>query len=181
MTLPRYLLPLALGLFLCAVTPSALHAQERESALSDGEVDKLRDVAPLPPERVMAFVGFLSQRADRIEKLTTGKRLPGREQDLHDLMEQMASILDDLADNLDDYSKYHRDIRKVLPKLVSATERWATVLHSPPDNPEYDVSRKLALESLKDIHDEAVQLIEEQKTWFQSHPPAKPTDKKPER
>jgi hypothetical protein len=95
-------------------------------------------------------------------------------------MEQIASILDDLADNLDEYTKYHRDIRKVLPKLVSATERWSTVLHSPPDDSEYDVSRKLALESLKDVHEEAIQLIDEQKTWFQAHPPPKPTDKKPE-
>jgi hypothetical protein len=164
------------GLAACAfVLPcwSRLRAQQRESALSDGEVEKLRDTAQDPPNRVMAFVSFLNQRADQIEKLTTGKRQPGREEDIHDLMEQMGSILDDLGDNLDDYSQRHQDIRKVLPKLVSATERWATVLKTPPDNEQYNVSRKLTLESLGDVHESAVKMIDEQKAWFLEHPPSK--------
>ncbi len=171
-----WLFGLVLGAWLTAGTS---HAQDHES-LSDGEVEKLRDLAPDPPERVMAFVGFLNQRASQIEKLSTGKRQPGREEDLHELMEQMTSILDDLADNLDEYSKYHRDIRKVLPKLVSATERWGTVLKSPPENQEYSVTRKLALEWLGDVHDEAAKMIDEQRAWFLAHPPAKEGQKKPE-
>jgi len=148
---------------------SGLRAQERESALSDGEVEKLRESAPFYPERVMVFVGFVNQRADRVEKLATGKRQPGREEDLHELIQQMGSILDDLADNLDEYSKYHRDVRKALPKLVAASERWGTVLRSVPSDAEYDVALKLTLESLKDVHDESVQMIEEQKVWFLAH------------
>ncbi len=148
-------------------------AQDRPQALSDGEVEKLRDTAPVAPERVMAFVGFLNQRADRIEKLTEGKRVPGREEDIHELMEQMTSILDDLDDNLDDYSKRHQDIRKVLPKLVAATERWGTVLKTPAEDQRYSVQRKLALESLNDVHESAVKMIEEQKAYFLAHPPGK--------
>jgi hypothetical protein len=151
-----------------------LSAQQRESALSDAEVEKLRDTAADAPSRVMAFVGFLNERADRIDKLTAGKRQPGREEDIHDLMEQMTSILDDLDDNLDDYNKRHWDIRKVLPKLVAATERWGTALRTPPESEEYRVSRKLALESLNDVHESATTMIDEQKAWFQAHPPGKP-------
>jgi len=165
---------------LCLVAQPSLPAQESGYSLSDGEVDKLRDLAQDPPERLMAFIGFLNQRADRIEKLATGKRMPGREEDLHELMQQMNSIFDDLADNLDEYGKYHRDVRKVLPKLVSAAERWATVLKTPAENQEYSVARKLALESLNDVHDEAAQMIAEQKAWFLAHPPNKPADKKAE-
>jgi hypothetical protein len=150
-----------------------LRSQERGPTLSDAEVEKLRELAPEYPERVMAFIGFLNQRADEIDKLTTGKRKPGREEDIHDLMQQMTGILDDLDDNLDEYSKHHNDIRKVLPKLLAATERWGTVLKSPPEDQEYSVQRKLALESLNDVHEAATQMIAEQAAWFKEHPPAK--------
>lgn len=158
---------------LAACLPCAARPQRRDSALSDGEIEKLRDTAYYPPERILTFIAFLDQRTREIDRLTTGKRKPGREEDIHDQMEQFTSIADDLDDNLADYSKRHADIRKALPKLVAATERWGTALKSPPDHEAYTVSRKLALETLNDIHESAVALIEEQKAWFLAHPPAK--------
>ena len=166
------LLALACLIF-CSIAQPRLPAQSREPTLSDAEVEKLRELAPNPPERVMAFVGFLNDRADEIDKLTSGKRKPGREEDIHDLMQQIAGILDDLDDNLDEYSKRHNDVRKVLPKLISAAERWGTVLRTPPENQEYSVQRKLALESLNDVHEAATQMIAEQAAWFKEHPPGK--------
>ena len=157
----------------------SLAAQAHESALSDGEVEKLRDTAYFPPERVLAFIAFLDQRTHEIDRLGTGARRPGREQDIDDQMQQFASIADDLDDNLDEYDKRHRDIRKVLPKLVAATERWGTALKSPAVHPTYNLSRKLALESLNDVHQSAVELIESQKAWFLAHPPPKDDGKAP--
>ena len=157
----------------------SLAAQAHESALSDGEVEKLRDTAYFPPERVLAFMAFLDQRTKEIDRLGTGTRRPGREQDIDDQMQQFASIADDLDDNLDEYDKHHRDIRKVLPKLVAAIERWGTALKTPPEHPTYTLARKLALESLNDIHQSALELIESQKAWFLAHPPAKEDGKAP--
>ena len=157
--------------FLAVGVPSRLHAQVEEKALSDGEVEKLRDTAYVPPKRVEAFIEFLDQRTKEIDRLSTGKRKPGREEDIHDQMEQWTSIASDLSDNLEDYSKRHKDLRKVLPKLLSAAERWGTALRTPPDDAEYNVSRKLALEALTDIRDTAKELMDEQKAWFLTHPP----------
>ena len=168
------------ALSFASLSVGSLRAQRREEALSDAEVEKLRDSAFSPPDRVLTFIDFLDLRTKQIDKLTVGKRQPGREEDIHDLMEQFASIADDFDDNLDDYSKYHRDIRKVLPKVVSATERWATSLRTPPENAAYSVSRKLALESLADVKESATKLIEEQKAWFLAHPPPKAGDAKPQ-
>ena len=142
-------------------------------------MEKLRDTAYYPPERVLAFIAFLDQRTKEIDRLGTGTRRPGREQDIDDQMQQFASIADDLDDNLDEYDKHHRDIRKVLPKLVAATERWGTALKSPPVHPAYTLSRKLALESLDDMHQSAMELIESQKAWFLAHPPPKDEGKAP--
>ncbi len=168
---------LVAGLLLPLRQPLA--AQAHDSALSDGEVEKLRDTAYYPPERVLAFIAFLDQRTKEIDRLGTGARRPGREQDIDDQMQQFASIADDLDDNLDEYDKHHRDIRKVLPKLIAATERWGTALKSPPVHPTYTLARKLALESLNDVHQSATELMESQKAWFLAHPPPKDDGKAP--
>jgi hypothetical protein len=47
------------------------------------------------------------------------------------------------------------------------------VLRSPPDDEHYDVSRKLALESIRDLREDTTHMIDEQKAWFAAHPPTK--------
>ena len=164
-----------LVLALCVLTfPGvACVAQLRESALGDAEVEKLRDTAQFPAERVAVFIAFLDRRTQEIDRLSAGRRKPGREEDIHDQMEQFTTIADDLDDNLDDYAKRHADLRKALPKLIAATERWGTALKTPPEDERYGLSRKLALETLNDIHEAAVKMLEEQKTYFLAHPPPK--------
>jgi hypothetical protein len=169
--MPRSVLIILLA-FLC-LAPRLYAQQDKDTALSEKEIEQLRDSAYFPADRVIVFIKFLDQRSKAIQDLFAHPRKPGREQDTHDLMEEFTSVADELDDNLDDYGTRHRDIRKSLPKLVEATDRWATALKTPPDNSAYSVSRKLALESIRDIREAATQLIEDQRTWFAAHPPAK--------
>ena len=148
-------------------------AQRTEADLSDKEVEQLRDAAYFPNDRVLVFVEMLNARGSSIEEMFSKPRKPGREQDTHDLLEQFAAVADELEDNLDDYGKQHRDIRKSLPKLLKATDRWGTELRTPPEDEAYKVSRALALEAAHDLHEEAAQLLEQQLAWFKEHPPAK--------
>src|SRR5882724_9372968 len=171
---------LPLALVLLALT-LPLHAQRADSALSDGEVEQLRESAYVPNDRVLLFIKLLDTRNKAIQDLFAHPRKPGREQDTHDLLEQFTNIADELNDNLDDYGPHHRDIRKALPKLLDATERWSSNIKQPPDNPTYDLSRKLALEAIRDIREEATHLVEDQKTWFAAHPPAKEPENVPAR
>ena len=172
-------LPLLALLLLSVLPASKAHAQvnDRDSALSDGEVEKIREAAPIYDQRVLLFSGFLDDRTKAILALTNGRKKPGRDEDIHDLMEQFTSIADDLEDNLADYGPRHRDLRKALPKVLAATDRWQSALKTPPENQAYEVSRKLALEAVADLHDDLVKLIEDQKAWFLAHPPTK-DDKK---
>jgi hypothetical protein len=163
---------LSFALLLLSLAPP-LHAQKPEAALSDGEIEQLREAAYYPSDRVLLYIKLLDTRNKSIQDLFAHPRKPGREQDTHDLFEQFTAIADELNDNLDDYGPRHRDIRKALPKLVEATERWSSNLKSPPDDEAYNVSRRLALEAVHDLHDQATQMIEEQKAWFLAHPPAK--------
>ena len=162
-----------LAIVLLLLTAGMARAQVQEPALTDAEVEILRDKAPVPAERVQAFAEFLDGRTKAIDKLLAGRRKPGREEDLHDLMEEFSSIANDLEDNLEEYGKRHKDVRKSLPKLLAATERWATALRSPADNEAYNVSRKLALEAVADVKQTATELVTEQKGYFLAHPPPK--------
>jgi len=171
-------LPLA---FILLALTLPLHAQRGDSALSEGEIEQLRESAYFPNDRVLLFIKLLDTRDKAILDLFAHPRKPGREEDTHDLLEQFTDIADELNDNLDDYGPHHRDIRKSLPKLLDATERWSSNLKQPPENPAYDLSRKLALEAIRDIREEATHLIEEQKAWFLAHPPDKETPNVPAR
>jgi hypothetical protein len=163
--------------FLALALP--FHAQSKDNALSEGEIEQLREAAYVPNDRVLLFIKLLDTRTKAIQDLFAHPRKPGREQDTHDLLEQFTSIADELNDNLDDYGPSHRDIRKALPKLLDATERWASNIKQPPENATYDLSRKLALESIRDIREEATQLVDDQKTWFAAHPPPKDDPTRP--
>lgn len=170
------------GLLLVAILTlfaSPLCAQIRQSALSDGEVEQIRDARYIPNECILLFVKFLDLRTKEIQDLYAKPRRPGREQDTHDLLVQFTSIADELSDNVDDYGPRHIDIRKALPKVVEATERWATALKSPPSDEAYDVARKLALESIRDLRESATELSAQQIAWFKAHPPAKEKTDRP--
>jgi hypothetical protein len=156
-----------------AVTLTPLHAQTRDSALSQAEIEQVRDARLVPSDCVMLFVKFLDLRTKEIQDLFAKPRRPGREQDTHDLFEQFTSIADELSDNLDDYGPRHADLRKALPKIIDATDRWSSALKSPPDDPAYSVARKIALESIRDLRESSNELSTEQATWFKAHPPAK--------
>jgi hypothetical protein len=171
-------LPLA---FVLLALTLPLHAQREDNSMSEGEIEQLRESAYFPGDRILVFIKLLDARNKRIQDLFAHPRKPGREQDTHDLLEQFTNIADELNDNLDDYGPHHKDIRKVLPKLIDATERWASEIKQPPENAAYDLSRKLALESIRDIREEATRLVEDQKTWFAAHPPAKETPNTPAR
>jgi hypothetical protein len=167
----------SLVLFLLAFTLATpvVRAQRGEATLSEKEIEQIRDSAYVANDRVMVFIKLLDVRVKTIQDLYAKPRHPGREQDTHDLFQQFTALADELNDNLDDYGQRHRDIRKALPKLVEAAERWASAIKSPPDNEAYNIERKLALETIRDLRDEATQMIDEQKTWFAAHPPPKET------
>ena len=164
-------------LFICvaallAFAPS-LQAQQRDSALTEGEIEQIRDARYFPPDCILLFVKFLDLRVQEIQDLYAKPRRPGREQDTHDLLVQFTSIADELSDNLDDYGPRRTDIRKALPKIIDATARWSSALKSAPDDATYDVARKIALESVRDLRESATELNADQTAWFKLHPPAK--------
>ena len=167
---------IALVIALLITLAPSLHAQLHQSALSEGEIEEIRTARYVPSDCILLFVKFLDLRTKEISDLYAKPRRPGREQDTHDLIEQFTAITDELDDNLDDYGPRHADLRKALPKVLDATERWATIIKSPPEDEAYSVSRKIALESIRDLREATTQLAGEEDAWFKAHPPSKQKD-----
>jgi len=168
-------------LAVCALlvfAPAALlRAQGDDSSMSQKEIESLRDAAYIPNDRVLAFMKILNTREQEITDLLSKPRRPGFNQDMHDLLDQFAAIADEFNDNLDEYQSKHRDIRKSLPKLVSSIERWSTTLRTPADDQTYNIVRKMALDSLKDMHETATSMQTELAVYFKAHPDAEKLEK----
>jgi hypothetical protein len=148
-------------------------AQARQNQLSEAEVESLREAAYFPSSRVLVFQKIIDSRIARIQDLVSKRYQAGKTEDLHDAIQQIAGIAIELEDNLEDYDRNHRDLRKSLPKLLDAAERWTSILKQPEESPAYEVQRRLALDAVDDIRKECTELIPEQKAWFKEHPPAK--------
>jgi hypothetical protein len=96
---------------------------------------------------------------------------------MHDAVDQFGGIADELNDNLDEYGARHRDVRKALPKLIEATDRWSTVLRAAGDDDGYAVVRRTALDSLKDIRTSAEEMQTTLTAYFKDHPDALKAEK----
>jgi hypothetical protein len=167
-------MPRALTLTLALLALAApLRAQPPDSDLTQAEIEQVREARYYPADCVLLYVNFLDLRTQELHDLYAHPRRPGREQDTHDLILQFTSIADQLSDNLDDYGPRHADLRKALPKILDAADRWSSALKSVPDDEAYAIARKLALESIRDLREGATELAAEQATWFKAHPPPK--------
>jgi hypothetical protein len=145
--------------------------------MSDGEIESLRDASYVPTDRIAAYIKILNSREQRIDELLPRSQHPGFAEDMHDLMDQFGALADELNDNLNEFDSKHRDVRKILPKLVQDTDRWSTALRAAPDEERYRVVRKIALDALKDMRDEAVAMQASQGEYFTAHPDAAKAEK----
>jgi hypothetical protein len=172
-------MPRALTLTLALLVLAApLRAQPPDSDLTQAEIEQVREARYYPADCVLLYVNFLDLRTQELHDLYAHPRRPGREQDTHDLILQFTSIADQLSDNLDDYGPRHVDLRRALPKILIAIDRWSAALNALPEDDAYTIARKLALESLRDLRESTTQLAADQAAWFKAHPPNKSPDDK---
>ncbi len=157
------------------MTSNAL-SQRHAAPLSEAEEEEVRDAAIEPARRIAVYQSIIETRIKRIQEVLANTRAQGRRDDIRDNMEQVASLVDELQDNLEEYDHVHRDLRKPLPKLLDAMLRWESVLKQPPDNDVYNLTRKLALEAVADVKRETSEMLPAEIAYFKEHPPSKNPD-----
>jgi hypothetical protein len=115
-------------LFLLLALPAA--AKKRDP-LTESEADQLREVAMEPYRRIKLMIKFAEARLVAIDQVRVDPKLAAdRGKQIHDLLEDFTSLLDEINDNLDQYEGRQLDkdqvkqYHKGLKELIEADERF---------------------------------------------------------
>jgi hypothetical protein len=161
-----------LGVYFLAALLSACvvrAAAQKRDPLNEKEIDQMRETADLPDKRLEALVQFTRARVNSIETLQANpKTAKDRPMQIHDLLEDFTTLLDEIEDNIDMYGSHKADMRKGLTLLIEADSEWQLKLRrlkeqSPPEElDQFSFALTNATEAAKDMADDAREELQEQ-------------------
>lgn len=161
---------LSLSMLAIALLPAPLVAQkEHRQPLTPAQVDQIREDGIYADDRIHLYTKFINEHVDSIKGLGERGRSSGRTRRLDDELQDLTALMDELGSNLDQYGDRKADIRKSLKGLNDATPHWLQVLNDLHPEPGFDLSRKEAIDSGKDLADQASQLLKDQSAYFDLH------------
>jgi hypothetical protein len=141
-------------------------AQSKKDPLTDQQIEDVREAGDQPLQRIKLFVGYVDDRAKGIHTLNADPIAQNKSLRLHNLMEEFTRLSDELQDNMDNFDQQHADLRKVLKEIVDKTGEWGTILNEPKPSPQYDFSRKTAIDANQSAHETAVQMLADETKYF---------------
>jgi hypothetical protein len=160
---------------LLVLSPPFAHSQKHDP-LNDKEVDQLRETAQEPEKRLKLMVEFTRARMVSIEQLRADPK-PDKErrQKIHDLLQDIATLVDEIDDNVADYDQRQADLRKPLQQVIQLDSELQRKLHdleqsaSDPKNSEageYKFVLQDAIESVNQSADSNRKLLDEHNVKF---------------
>jgi ABC-type transporter Mla subunit MlaD len=147
----------------------AVAQKQKREPLNEAQIDKIREAAIYPNQRLELYVQFLNERAERIKQLTPRAKGQARAGRLEEELEDFTTLMDELSSNLDQYGERKADIRKALKTVNETAAKWMAVLHGLAGEEGFELARKEALESADDLADTARRLASEQEEYFKTH------------
>ncbi|MGC2109193.1 MAG: hypothetical protein WA655_06720 [Candidatus Korobacteraceae bacterium] len=154
-------------LLLCSTVRCSL--AQRRDPLNEKEVDEMREAADQPDKRLEVLVKFARARMTAIDQLqANGKSAKDRPMQIHDLLEDFSSLLDEIDDNIDMYASHKADMRKGLMLVIEANSEWQLKLRrlkeqSPPEElDQYSFVLTSASDAVNDSGEDARQELQEQ-------------------
>lgn len=118
------------ALLVLAVTLAPAQRRRRDP-LTDPETDQLREVAVEPEKRLKLYVKFARARMAAIEQLRSDPKFAeDRGQRLHDLLEDLGAIVDEMDRNVDEYDRQKQDLRKPLKDVIEADSEFQLKLRA---------------------------------------------------
>jgi len=145
--------------------------------LNDKEVDQLRETAIEPDKRLKLMVEFTKARMLAIDQLRSDPKLAkDRGKRIHDLLEDLGTLVDEIDDNVDDYNQREADLRKPLKEIVQMDTEFQAKLREiknaeqDPKNIDEASDYKFALDDAVESVDQSAtttrKLLEEQNVKF---------------
>jgi hypothetical protein len=104
---------------------SVAAAAKRRDPLTEAEADQLRQVAMEPYNRIKLMIKFTEARLTSIDQVRLDpKQAADRGKQIHDLLEDFTSLMDEINDNLDQYEartldkdavkQYHKGLKELI-------------------------------------------------------------------
>lgn len=174
MTPMRSLAAVLVCLFLSAPLPAQ---KEKREPLTRAQIEQIREAGTAPNYRINLYVGFLNEHAEAIKGLGRHGYSAARNQRLDNELQDLTALMDELGSNLDTYGDRHADLRAALKQLNQAAPRWMETLRALPRDPDFDLARKEAIESLEDLAAQATRQLAGQTAYFKLHPDEKGQDR----
>lgn len=159
------------------VTSAPLWSQIHDrDPLTDAEVDQLRETAIEPEKRLKLMVDFTKARMTSLEQVRTDPKAKDPGKRMHDLLEDISTLVDEIDDNVDDYNERSADLRKPLKQVVEMDSDFQTKLHelknteNDPKNIDEASDYKFALDDAIESIDQSAatnrKLLDEQNVKF---------------
>ena len=164
--------PLAAALVIAVFLPSPSSAagqKEHHDPLTEAQVEKIREAGIDPNERIKLYTGYVNDHVTVVKNLMNRGKSDARARRLDQELQDIATLMDELGSNLDEYSDRHADIRGALKMLSDDSPRWLNTLRALAGETPFDLSRKEAIEAGDDLNDQAQRLFREQTDYFAIH------------
>jgi hypothetical protein len=121
----RTLVAIAVLLFVITAT-----AQKHPDPLSQLEIDKLRDTAQDPLERLKLYVEFARARLQALDQARSNPKVTDRGVETHDRLQDFLDIFDELNDNVDTFADRKEDLRKALKIVIEGDSEFQSKLRA---------------------------------------------------
>jgi len=157
---------------------SVAAAAKRRDPLTEAEADQLRQVAMEPYNRIKLMIKFTEARLVSIDQVRVDpKQAADRGKQIHDLLEDFTSLMDEINDNLDQYEgraldkdtvkQYHKGLKELIEadarfdlKLNALKSASQTDPVTKKEAPDFRFVLQDAMDSLKSNADMAREYME---------------------
>jgi hypothetical protein len=157
---------IAAGFMLVLLLLTAAASAKKHDPLTEAEADQLRQTALEPDKRIKLLIEFTEARLNAIDQVKVDTKLGnGRGPRIHDLLEDFASLLDEINDNLDQYEtrKMDKDAEKLykkgLKELIAADERFDRKLKALRSSTETDPTMQKLLPDFRFVMQDAEEAL----------------------
>jgi hypothetical protein len=145
-------------------------AQRQREALTNPEIDQLRDTALEPDLRLKLYVTFARARLAALEQARSDPKTTDRGQETHDRLQGFLDVYDEMNENIDTYVERKSDLRKVLKTVIEADTEFQAKLRALKDAAntakeearQYEFLLSTALETLDSSAQDHRELLTEQ-------------------
>jgi chromosome segregation ATPase len=106
-------------------------AARRHDPLTEAETDLLREAAQDPAIRFKLYIKFTQVRFAALDQLRSERKpAADRGQQLHNQVEDIDSLVNEINDNIDNYARQNQDMRKPLQEVLAVVSTWQASLQS---------------------------------------------------